>query len=93
MFDTNTNEIIDNIETAINLLKYKKVLFTNHLNNKTLFVERKGKVLMIGVNNTCFLTYDQFKDLYSESKFIIYEESDENFDFSRDDEYYSWKHK
>lgn len=86
-------ELIDKIETAIKLLKSHEVLFTNHLNNKTFFVEKKGKVLVIGTNSKFLLNYDEFKDLYYEAKFIIYEEKDENYDFSRDVEYYSWKHK
>ena len=54
---------------------------------------KKQKVLIIGLNSKYSLTFEEFKDLYKESKFIVYEENDENFDFSRDDEYYGWKHK
>lgn len=86
-------EIIDNIDKAIAILKSYKVLFTNHLNNKTYFIEKKKKVLVISTNSKYSLTYDEFKELYSMAKFIVYEEKEENFDFSRDDEYYGWKHK
>ena len=34
-------EIIDNIDIAIAVLKSHKILFTNHLNNKTYFIEKK----------------------------------------------------
>lgn len=82
-------EIIDNIDKAITLLKSHQIL----LANKTYFIEKKGRILVIGVNFKFYLTYDQFKDLYSNHQFVVFEEKDENFDFSRDDEYYSWKHK
>ena len=86
-------EIIENIDIAIAVLKSHKILFTNHLNNKTYFIEKKKKVLVISTNSKYSLSYEEFKELYSVAKFIVYEEKDENFDFSRDDEYYSWKHK
>ena len=86
-------EIIEEIEKAVALLKTHKLLFTNHLNNKTYFVEKKQKVLVICINSKYTLTYEEFISLYKDAKFVIYEENEESFDFSRDDEYYSLKHK
>lgn len=86
-------EIIESIDKAIALLKNHKLLFTNHLNNKTYFVEKKQKVLVIGLNCKYSLSYEEFKDIYDGAKFVVYEENEESFDFSRDDEYYGWKHK
>ena len=83
------HEIIDNIDNAIVLLKNLKVLYSN----KTYFVLKKEKVLIIGINSKYYLSFEEFKELYSDNKFIVYEENEENFDFSRDDEYYGWKHK
>ena len=89
MLEFNENEIIDNIDNAILLLKNLKVLYSS----KTYFVMKKQKVLIVGLNSKYFLSFEQFKELYKDNKFIVYEENDENFDFSRDDEYYGWKHK
>ena len=89
MLEFKDYEIIDNIENAIVLLKNQKILYSN----KTYFVMKKQKVLIIGLNSKYSLSFEEFKDLYKENKFIVYEENDENFDFSRDDEYYGWKHK
>lgn len=89
MLEFNEHEIIDNIDTAIVLLKNLKVLYSS----KTYFVMKKQKVLIVGLNSKYFLSFEQFKELYKDNKFIVYEENDENFDFSRDDEYYGWKHK
>ena len=83
------HEIIENIDNAIVLLKNLKILYSA----KTYFVMKKQKVLVVGLNSKYFLSFEEFKDLYHDNKFIVYEESDENFDFSRDDEYYGWKHK
>lgn len=87
------NEIIDSIDKAIAYLKNQKILFTNHLSNKTYFVEKKKKILVIGENSKYVLSYEHFKELYNDAKFIIYEENDDTIDTTRDDEYYSWKHK
>ena len=89
MLEFKDYEIIDNIENAIVLLKNQKILYSS----KTYFVMKKQKVLIMGLKSKYSLTFEEFKDLYKESKFIVYEENDENFDFSRDDEYYGWKHK
>ena len=89
----NEKEIIDNIDKAIALLKNYKVLFTNHLNNKTYFVNKKQRVIVVGVNCKYSLSFDEFKEIYEQAKFVVYEENEESFDFSRDDEYYGWKHK
>lgn len=89
MLEFNEHEIIDNIDNAILLLKNLKVLYSS----KTYFVMKKQKVLIVGLNSKYFLSFEQFKELYKDNKFIVYEENDENFDFSRDDEYYGWKHK
>ena len=89
MLEFNENEIIDNIDNAILLLKNLKVLYSS----KTYFAMKKQKVLIVGLNSKYFLSFEQFKELYKDNKFIVYEENDENFDFSRDDEYYGWKHK
>ena len=83
------HEIIDNIDNAIVLLKNLKVLYSN----KTYFVMKKEKVLIMGLNSKYSLSFEEFKELYKDNKFIVYEENEENFDFSRDDEYYGWKHK
>ena len=48
---------------------------------------------MISENSKYVLSYEQFKELFQEAKFIIYEENDETIDTLRDEEYYSWKHK
>ena len=72
-------EIIENIDIAIAVLKSHKILFTNHLNNKTYFIEKKKKVLVISTNSKYSLSYEEFKDLYSVAKFIVYEEKDEKF--------------
>ena len=89
MLEFNEHEIIDNIDNAIVLLKNLKVLYSS----KTYFFMKKQKVLIVGLNSKYFLSFEQFKELYKDNKFIVYEENDENFDFSRDDEYYGWKHK
>ena len=66
-------EIIDNIDNAIVLLKNLKVLYSS----KTYFVMKKQKVLIVGLNSKYFLSFEQFKELYKDNKFIVYEENDE----------------
>ena len=89
----NDKEIIESIDLAITLLKNKKVLFSNHLGNKTFFIEKRKRILVMASNSTYYLSYDQFKELFNEASFIEYEDNDATIDYQRDDEYYSWKHK
>ena len=83
--------ILDINEVVI-LLKNKNILYTNN-NIKTFFMLKKQKIIITNANMNITLTIDEFKNLYDGNKFFIYEDNDENFDFSRDIEYYSWKHK
>ncbi len=84
---------IEQIDMAITVLKDKKVLFSILSGIKTYFIEKKSKVLIVNGNSSIFISYDEFKSLYDHTLFYIFEEKEENYDFSRDDEYYSWKHK
>ena len=43
----NEKEIIESIDLAITLLKNKKVLFSNHLGNKTFFIEKRKRILVM----------------------------------------------
>lgn len=86
-------EVIDNIEMAVSILKNKKVLFSIITGIKNYFIYQKDKIIILNNNSSLTISIDKFKELYDGNKFYLYEENDEKFDFSRDDEYYGWKHK
>ncbi len=86
--------IVDQIDVALKLLKEKKVLYFKTLaNGNTFFVLKQNRIYVNSVHASYFLKIDEFVELYQNQKFTIYEGEEEHFDFSRDDEYYSWKHK
>ncbi len=87
------SESIEQIDIAITFLKNKKILLSIISGNKTYFVEKKNKVLILNANSSLLLNYEEFKKLYEKVTFFIYEEKEESYDFAKDDEYYSWKHK
>lgn len=90
MKDINELEVIEDVYIVIKLLKEKKILF---LTNKTFFIMKNNKIRVFNTNVSYALKIDEFIDLYKNQKFYVYEENDETYDFLRDDEYYSWKHK
>ncbi len=91
MINDNKTNYISNINEAINLLKNKIILIS--LEPKTLYIYQNEKIIITNVNLNISLSLDEFKTIYEKTTFYIYENDDEKFDFSRDDEYYNWKHK
>ena len=80
-----------NMDEVIELLKDKNVLFITY--PKTLFVYKNHQIKNSSAYLNTTLSIDDFKNIYNGTVFHILEIDDENFDFSRDDEYYNWKHK
>lgn len=87
-------EYIKEIDKAINKLKSKEILMAITNQEKTFFVGKKEKVMIYNPNSTYSLKYEEFKELYNNVVFVVYNDNEAEFDFSRDDEYYNnWKHK
>lgn len=81
------------IADACRLLNEKEILQCLD-NNPSLFRLRQGKVQIVNKNFTSYISIEEFKTLYSEFKFIIYEANDDQtIDDNKDKEYYSWTHK
>lgn len=92
MMENNDFDKVFSIDEAIELLKSKNVL-VSLTNTKNIYYEKNHQVFVISYNCTYLLNYSDFKKLYQDTSFYIYQEDDEKFDFSRDDEYYGWKRK
>jgi len=86
-------KVVESIVEAVTLLKQKEVLLSMVSKNKTFFVNKKDKVLVLNENSSYFLSFEDFKETFKDNQFVIFEDNESNFDFSRDDEYYGWKHK
>ena len=49
--------------------------------------------MVIDSNAKYSISYDDFLSLYKNNRFVVYENKEEEFDYSIDEQYYSWKHK
>lgn len=85
---------VENIHQAISFLKENVILVSFDKNDKKHFIQKDGKVMVIEANCRYLLPFLQFEELFQ--SFVFYVENPQKevlFDFSRDDEYYRWKHK
>ncbi|MDY2889166.1 MAG: hypothetical protein SOU19_06315 [Candidatus Caccosoma sp.] len=89
----NEIKVINDIKIAILMLKEKKVLLSVNNKNKTYFILKNDKIYVFNDNSSYTLPLEMFTELYSKNEFIEYIYNEQTFDFSRDDEYYNWKHK
>ena len=89
----NEIKVINDIKIAILMLKEKKVLLSVNNKNKTYFILKNDKIYVFNDNSSYTLSLEMFTELYSKNEFIEYVYNEQSFDFSRDDEYYNWKHK
>lgn len=89
----NEIKVINDIKIAILILKEKKVLLSVNNKNKTYFILKNDKIYVFNDNSSYTLSLEMFTELYSKNEFIEYIYNEQTFDFSRDDEYYNWKHK
>lgn len=89
----NEIKVINDIKIAILMLKEKKVLLSVNNKNKTYFIFKNDKIYVFNDNSSYTLSLEMFTELYSKNEFIEYIYNEQTFDFSRDDEYYNWKHK
>lgn len=89
----NEIKVINDIKIAILMLKEKKVLLSVNNKNKTYFILKNDKIYVFNDNSSYTLSLEMFTELYSKNEFIEYIYNEQAFDFSRDDEYYNWKHK
>ena len=89
----NEIKVINDIKIAILMLKEKKVLLSFNNKTKTYFVLRNNKIYVFTDNSSYTLSLEIFTELYKENEFVEYVYNEQTFDFSRDDEYYNWKHK
>ncbi len=86
--------VIKDINQVIELLKDEWILQCEIKGNKHFAKMIKEYILVLTDNARYSLTIEQFKELYADVGFLVYEpKADAGIDFSRDDEYYSWKHK
>jgi len=88
---TATN-IIDNVNKALDLLKDGQILLSITKNNlKTYFAMKQNKIFVQN-NYSCYsITLLEFKSLFNDCKFIIYEIPNSSFvDLKKDEEYYGW---
>lgn len=83
-------EEIFGIEEAIALLK-EGIILKDNLSTK--FISKKKRVYVYSSNSSYNLSFNDFSELFKDSKFIIEDFEDSTIDPEKDKEYYSFKHK
>lgn len=83
-------EKIDNINLAISYLKDREILTTA---KKDQFILKKDKVYRYFNGSCVVLTLDDFKQLYKETIFYLYEEDGVSIDNDKDEAYYRYYRK
>ena len=80
------------IDEILPLLKNKIILFTIIDGKKKYIHYYKKLILVQDINSRYKLPFEEFKNLYFDAKFYIYEDnSNIEIDIEKDKEYYSWR--
>lgn len=83
-------EKLNNIQEAILALKDKEILTTN---KKDRYVFKKNNIYVYNNGTSFVLTLDDFKELYKEKTFYIFEEESSFIDNDKDEAYYRYYRK
>ncbi len=83
-------EKLNNIQEAILALKDKEILTTN---KKDRYVFKKNNIYVYNNGTSFVLTLDDFKELYKEKTFYIFEEEGSFIDNDKDEVYYRYYRK
>ena len=83
-------EKLNNIQEAILALKDKEILSTN---KKDRYVFKKNNIYVYNNGTSFVLTLDDFKELYKEKTFYIFEEEGSFIDNDKDEVYYRYYRK
>lgn len=79
------------IDEALSYLKGSYKLFSIIKNEKYLFSYRDNKVLISTDKTSYRLNIIDFKELFLDSVFFIYDDNQIEVDVTKDSEYYSWR--
>ncbi len=83
-------EKLNNIQEAILALKDNEILTTN---KKDRYVFKRSNVYVYHNGTSFVLTLDDFKELYKEKTFYIFEEEGSFIDNDKDEAYYRYYRK
>ena len=72
---------------------YTEGFATTFYQKPTKFISKKKRVYVYSSNSSYNLSFNDFSELFKDSKFIIEDFEDSTIDPEKDKEYYSFKHK
>lgn len=81
---------IDDITLAIKLLKDGEILVNKKQNKLTYFAFKKDKIHCQNSSLSFNISIQDFKSIYKDAIFYIYNFEDNSIDLKKDEEYYSW---
>ena len=82
---------IYNIDEMLPLLKEHIIFFSINDQKKKYFHYMKNNILVIDVNSRYKINEEDFKELFKNSKFMVFDPSNIEIDIEKDKEYYSWR--
>ena len=85
------NELEYSLEEMLPLIKNHIIFFSISEGRKKYFHYYKKLILVIDGNSRYKLKIDDFKTLFKDSKFYVYEDDTVEIDIEKDKEYYSWR--
>ena len=87
------NQILSFAE-VLQYLSIGEVVFIKEDTHFTYFKKLDQKIIVKSDNYVVKLSIDEWKDLYQNRSFFLFEDKSEDFiDPEKDKEYYSWRHK
>ena len=87
-------EQINDLNEAYLFLNEKGVLVSVFGQRKSYFALKKEAIFVSNEQLNCYITFEQFEDLFGKQKFYLYEDDKDEFvSMEKDREYYSIKHK
>ena len=85
------NELEYSLEEMLPLLKNHIIFFSISEGRKKYFHYYNKLILVLDGKSRYKLKIDDFKTLFKDSKFYVYEDDTVEIDIEKDKEYYSWR--
>lgn len=83
--------LIGNISEALLFLKEGEILCTVEKKNRTFFAQKKDRILCQTPLSSFTLSLREFKELYGDTRFLLYRfDVSSSIDPLKDEEYYRW---
>lgn len=84
---------INDLQEAYLCLKDKQLLVSVFGKRKSYFRLAKEVISVRNENLSCYISFEDFEELFAKQSFYLYEDEEEFVSIEKDKEYYAMKHK